>query len=304
MRSKSGNNSIGPVHAAGHDAKVILFKELVEGIWAPPMEDLLYPKHFSTRAPSTHSQIRPYTHENADVAPAGLARRRVEADPVRRNAAELLQQLAQRIQLLQRPNWRHEQPSRKEMGPMPPRPTRQQTMLDAELVADAADDEIDHVVERLRPRVERRHRRQHDRPGLGARRSGSATASGPAASRAARGSACAAPSGGRRRRGGSGSATGRGRWPRRCPCCTGRRPCRRSGTSRWRCPPGSRGSGGSAAVPGRASGGRPEQRRRVEVDRGRRCGRVRAAKTSTAAGLIDRWTVRPARSSTSSSRTP
>ena len=46
-------------------------------------------------------------------------------------------------------------------------PPLQQSVLDAELIADAADHEIDHVRHALRPGVEGRHCRQHDGPGLG-----------------------------------------------------------------------------------------------------------------------------------------
>ena len=56
----------------------------------------------------------------------------------------------------------------------------------------------------------------------------------------------------------------RGRWPPPSPCCTDRPPCRRSGTSRWRCRPGSRGSGGNAVGRGRVLQAGPRKSARIE----------------------------------------
>src|SRR5262245_645439 len=43
-------------------------------------------------------------------------------------------------------------------------PAFEEVMFHAELVADPADDEIDHLADRLGAGVERGRRRQHDRP--------------------------------------------------------------------------------------------------------------------------------------------
>ena len=142
-----------------------------------------------------------------------------------------------------------------------------QPVLDPELVAHPADDEVDHVVHRLRPRVERRHRRQHDRPGLGHRRQ--VPQLDQPQRRLPRDQDQLAPllqmHVGRPVDQVLRHPVGDGRDGAHAARADGH--AGRSGTTRWRSRPRSRGSGGSAAATGRRRGS--SNGGRVEVERGR-----------------------------------
>ena len=113
-------------------------------------------------------------------------------------------------------------------------PARRQRLVDADLVENPGDDEVDEVVDRLRAVVEARAPRtgspRRPRAASRARGGGSATA----ASRAARARACAAPSARPRRPGGSGSPSRPRPGCRPCSSSTGTRCTRRPSPSRWR----------------------------------------------------------------------